>query len=151
MIYLNILYNIHITTSPYTSDIASLTLLMQNSRKRKRDQQFDSTLQKQSLIDIDYDGNVNGNDVASACIGHSNPNSAITGTGTGTGFVEAGSDITILELLAFGAAHAMAFNPNNGIAIHSGNDSTLVNLAGHDFEPCSGMTERAIEYLMRRT
>ncbi len=115
---------------------------MQNSRKRKRDQQFGRTLQKQSLIDIDYDGNVNGNDVAGACIGYSNPNSAT---------VEAGSDITILELLAFGAAHAMAFNPNNGIAIHGGNDSTLVNLAGHDFEPCRGITERAIEYLMRRT
>ena len=120
---------------------------MQNSRKRKRGQQFDRTLQKQSLIDIDYDGNVNGNDVARACIGHGNPNSATVGARA----IEADTDITLLELLAFGAAQAIV---STGYAMALGQNAdnpTLINLAGYDFEPCSGMTDRAVEYLMRKT
>ena len=136
---------------------------MQNSRKRKRGQQFDRTLQKQSLIDIDYDGNVNGNDVARACIGHGNPNGATVGARAcighgnpnsatvGARAIEADTDITLLELLAFGAAQAIV---STGYAMALGQNAdnpTLINLAGYDFEPCSGMTDRAVEYLMRKT
>ena len=59
---------------------------------------------------------------------------------------------TILEFLTFWNAQAV----NNRKCSVDTNTSaaeppTLINLSGYDFDPCDGITDRAMEYLIRRT
>ena len=60
--------------------------------------------------------------------------------------------LTILEFLTLW--NAQAINSSKCSADTNTQDvepPTLINLSGYDFEPCDGITDRAIEYLISRT
>jgi hypothetical protein len=66
--------------------------------------------------------------------------------------VEPNHSGTILEFLTLWNAQAINRTRYDADTNTSATEPpTLINLSGYDFEPCDGITDRAIEYLISRT